>query len=78
MKSLADVTKSALELSPEQQVTLARILLDRSQRNLDPEPEIDRAWHDEICRRIKAIEAGTAKSRSFEAVFADLDRKFPS
>ena len=33
---------------------------------------------EEICRRMKAVRTGTARSRDFEQVFADLDRRFPT
>jgi len=75
MKALSEVTKDALDLPPQQRVTLARILLDSSEA---ASPEIESAWEDEICRRIQAVQNGTAKSRSMEDVFADLDRKFPA
>jgi putative addiction module component (TIGR02574 family) len=73
MKALSEVTKDALGLPPQQRVTLARILLDSSE---PASSEIESAWEDEICRRIQAIQSGTAKSRSMDDVFTDLDRRF--
>ena len=77
MKMLAEIAKDALELSPVQRLTLARILLDLSEDNhvsLDAEA----AWEEEICRRIEAVKAGTASSRTFAEVFTDLDRLYPA
>lgn len=76
-KVLSEITRDALELSPAQRRTLARILLDVSEDSLDFSPELETAWDDEIVRRLQAVEAGTAKARSVEDVFAELDRRFP-
>ena len=78
MKTLSEVAKDALELSPGQRRTLARILLDLSEPSQDFSPEVEAAWEEEIGRRVEAVKAGDAESRSFERVFAELDRRFPS
>ena len=78
MKLLSEVARDALELSPAQRLTLARILLDVSEPGQDFSPDVESAWEDEIARRIANIKAGKARSKSFEDVFAELDRRFPS
>ena len=78
MKAISELARDALELPSNQRITLARILLDLSEEDQEFSPEVDRAWEEEICRRMRAVEAGTARSRSFDEVFADLDRRFPS
>ncbi|MBM3884166.1 MAG: addiction module protein [Verrucomicrobia bacterium] len=78
MKAISELAKDALELPSNQRITLARILLDLSEPDQEFSPEADSAWEEEICRRLKLVEAGTARTRSLEAVFADLDRRFPS
>ena len=78
MKAFSELAKDALELPSAQRMILARILLDLSEENQDFSPEVEAAWEDEICLRMKAVETGTAKSRDYEKVFADLDRRFPS
>ncbi|MHB8524254.1 MAG: addiction module protein [Limisphaerales bacterium] len=78
MKALSEVAKDALELRPEQRLTLARILLELSGTDEDFSPEVESAWEDEICRRLQAVKTGQAQARSYEEVFADLDRRFPS
>ena len=70
MKMLADIAKDALELSPAQRLTLARILLDLSEPNQDFCPDAESAWEEEIVRRVDAIKAGTAQSSRFDRVFA--------
>ena len=76
MKMISEIAKDALELSVAQRLTLARILLDLSEKDQDFSPNIDVAWDEEISRRMKAVEAGTARSRSSDDVFADLERRF--
>ena len=78
MKALSELAKDALELPPVQRLTLARILLDLTEEDGDFSPQVEAAWDEEICRRMKAVRAGTARSRSFDQVFADLDRRFPT
>jgi hypothetical protein len=76
MKALAEVTKDALELPAPQRLTLARILIDLAEADAPVDPEAQAEWESELCRRLRAVQAGTARSRSFEDVFADLDRRF--
>ena len=49
-----------LELPPVQRLTLARILLDLTDEDGDFSPQVEAAWDEEICRRMKAVRAGTA------------------
>jgi hypothetical protein len=44
--------------------------------DLDFSPGVESAWEEEICRRMKSVTTGAARARSFDAVFADLDRRF--
>jgi hypothetical protein len=52
--------------------------LDLSEPDQDFSPGVEAAWEAEIARRMEAVKAGNARSRTFERVFADLDRRFPS
>jgi len=78
MKVLSEIAKEALELSPGQRRTLARILLDLSEDDQDFSSEAEAAWEDEICRRMQAVQAGTARARSFCEVMTGLDSRFGS
>ncbi len=78
MKALSEVAKDALELRPDQRLTLARILLELDGADEEFSPEAESAWEEEICRRLQAVKLGQAQSRSYEEVFADLDRGFSS
>jgi hypothetical protein len=76
MKELSDIARDALDLPPGQRRTLARILLDLSEDDQDFSPGTEAAWEEEICRRMKSVTTGAARSRGFDEVFADLDRRF--
>ena len=76
MKMLSELAKDALELPALQRLTLARILLDLTEEDGEFSPQVEADWDDEIWRRMQAVRAGTARSRSFDQVFADLDRRF--
>jgi len=78
MKLLAEIAKDALELPPVQRLTLARILLDLSPDNQDFSPQAEAEWEKEISSRIEAVKAGTARSKTFDEVFNDLDHRYPS
>jgi len=78
MKAISELAKDALELPPIQRLTLARILLDLTEEEGDFSPQVEAAWDEEISLRMKAVREGTARSRSFDPVFADLDRRFPT
>lgn len=76
-KVLSEIARDALELSVAERRTLARMLLDVSDADHDFSPEVDAAWEEEIARRLRAVDEGTAKSRPATEVFADLNRRFP-
>ena len=78
MKAISEFAKEAMELPPVQRLTLARMLIELSDEDRDYSPDVEAAWDLEINRRMEAVKAGTARSRSFDQVFADLDRRFPS
>ena len=67
-----------MELPPPHRLTLARILLDLTKQDQDFSPEVEAAWDEEISRRLTAVQARTAHSRSLDEVFATLDRRFPA
>ena len=70
---LAEITQDALRLPHDEQLRLARTLLESSEAS--GQPDVDDAWEEEIERRIKEIDAGLAKSRPFADVVAEIDRQ---
>ena len=70
---LAEITQEALGLPDQEQLRLARTLLERSEATGDS--GANAAWEDEIERRIQRIDAGLAQSRPFAEVVAEIDRQ---
>lgn len=72
-RKLAEITDEALRLPDQEQLLLARTLLERSEAvgHLD----VDAAWEDEIENRIKLVDSGLAKGRPFADVLHDIDRQ---
>lgn len=70
---LAEITQDALRLPHDEQLRLARTLLEKSEACGDD--DVAAVWEDEIERRIKSIDAGLAKSRPFAEVVAEVDRQ---
>jgi len=70
---LAEITQDALRLMHDEQLRLARTLLEKSEAIGDD--DVAAAWEDEIERRIKSIDAGLAKSRPFAEVVVEVDRQ---
>jgi len=46
MKVLAEIAKDALELPPDQRLTLVRVLLDSTEGSRDFPPEAEAAWEE--------------------------------
>ena len=69
-----NVTEQALSLSPPERLRLATELL----QSVEPQgsEEIERAWEDEIQRRITEIDSGTAKGRSWDEIKRDFDSRY--
>lgn len=78
MRAIAELAKDALELPADQRRKLTLLLLDLAEGDQGFSPEVEAEWEDELCRRLQAVEAGAAQTRSLDEVFADLDRRFPS
>ena len=70
---LSEITEKALRLPQDEQLRLARTLLESNEASGDS--GVDSAWEQEIERRIQMIDDGLAKGRSFADVARDLDRQ---
>jgi hypothetical protein len=72
-RNLAEITEEALRLPQQEQLRLARTLLEQSEAVGDV--EVEAAWEEEIESRIKLVDAGLAKGRPFADVLRDIDRQ---
>lgn len=77
MKTMSEIARDAIALPPNQQLSLARFLLELSESATPSDADAEEAWDEEIARRIESLRIGAAKTRPAEEVFADLDRRFP-
>ena len=71
-RTLEEITKEALELSPRQRLALAHFLLEA---DVGADPDVEAAWEAEIDARIKALDQGRAKLVSYDEVAKELDRR---
>lgn len=70
---LKQLEAEALELSSQERAQLARRLLVSLDEDVDDDPaEVERAWEEEIRRRLQEVEAGTAELIPAEQVFSEL------
>ena len=72
-RSFAEIAQEALTLSQDEQLRLARTLLEKAEACGDVGAEA--AWEEEIERRIRKIDSGLAKGRPFAEVLRDIDRQ---
>ena len=70
---LKQLETEALELSSRERAQLAhRLIVSLDEDPSDDPAEVERAWEDEIRRRVAEIDAGTAELTPAEEVFAEL------
>ena len=72
-RSYSDIVEEALRLPQDEQLQLARTLLEHGEAEGDLGAEA--AWEDEIERRIRLVDSGLAKGRSFADALRDLDQR---
>ena len=73
--TLDALAREALVLPVEQRIALAHQLL--SSVEVDPDPEADAGWEQEITRRIARSDAGETTAIPAAEVFARLERIAP-
>jgi len=77
----AQLLKQALSLPDADRASMAQSLWDSLPEDYDPvahmDPEIRRAWIEEIHRRVKEIDEGRAVLRDGEEVMRRLKEKYP-
>ncbi len=65
-----DILREALRLSTRERAEIAGALLE----SLEPPPDaaVDRAWREEVRRRLEALDAGTVETVPWEQVREQL------
>jgi hypothetical protein len=72
-RSLEEIADEALALPQNEQLLLARTLLERAEA--PSEDGAEAAWEAEIVRRVALIDSGQAKGRPFAEALRDIDRR---
>ena len=72
-RRFTEIAEEALRLPQNEQLKLARALLESAEASGDV--GVEAAWEEEIERRIQKIDAGLAKGRPFVDVLRDIDRR---
>jgi hypothetical protein len=72
-RTLAALMDEALRLPSQDQLRLARVLLEQAEAVGDL--EVEAAWEEEIERRVELVDSGLAKGRPFTEVLGDVDRQ---
>ena len=72
-RSFSEIAEEALRLPQNEQLRLARTLLESTEACGDVGAEA--AWEEEIERRIQMVDAGLAKGRPFVEVLKEIDRR---
>jgi len=70
---LAELSRRATELSPEERAQLAEMLLESLTEAIPP--DVEAAWEAEVRDRIAAYERGEARTVPAEEVFAEARRR---
>ena len=72
-QKLSEITQQALSLPEQEQLQLARTLMENSECIVERGAEQE--WQQVIERRIALIDSGAAQGRPFREVLQDIDRR---
>jgi putative addiction module component len=75
-KAFEEIAREATQLSREQQLALAQLLLELNEASADP--DVSAVWEQEILARIRAVDENQAEGISFETVMRDAEDRFTS
>jgi putative addiction module component (TIGR02574 family) len=77
-KTLTKLVQDAAELPGEDQLKLARILLELSEPDSAPSAEVEEAWDKEIERRLQELRSGKVKGVPLQEVRKRIESRFRS
>lgn len=75
-KAFEEIAQEAAQLSREQRLELASLLLELDQGSANTEVSV--AWEEEIVARIRAVDENQLEGVSFEAVMRDAEGRLTS
>lgn len=71
-KSVEQIEAELLNLPSRERARLAEVLIS----SLDEDPEVERAWSEEIARRAEELRSGKVKAIPAKQAFASLRSRF--
>jgi putative addiction module component (TIGR02574 family) len=74
-REATDLFEKALTLSPEERAELVDSLLESLEGAHEDAAIVEAAWNDEIARRVASLDAGEAKTVSWEKVRRRISAK---
>ena len=75
-KAFEEIAREAIQLSREQRLDLASMLLELNEDWADT--DVSAVWEEEILARIRAVDENEAEGASFEAVMRDAEGRLTS
>ena len=75
-KAFEEIAREATQLSREQRLDLASLLLQLNEDSADP--DVSAEWEQEILARIRAVDTNEAEGVSFETVMRDAEGRLTS
>ena len=75
-KAFEEIARAATQLSREQRLELASLLLQLNEGSADS--EVNAAWEEEILARIQAVDDNRIEGVSFETVMRDAEDRLTS
>lgn len=75
-KAFEEIAREASQLSREQRLDLASLLLELNEDSADP--EVSAVWEQEILARVRAVDENEVGGVSFEAVMRDAEGRLTS
>ena len=75
-KAFEEIAREATQLSREQRLELATLLLQLNEGSADS--EVNAAWEEEILARIQAVDENQTKGVSFETVMRAAEGRLTS
>ncbi|HEY3581159.1 MAG TPA: addiction module protein [Pyrinomonadaceae bacterium] len=70
---VTELFAQASNLSERERATLAGLLIESLESEIDP--DVEEAWREEIERRVAELDSGTARTVPWETVRAELLRR---
>ena len=77
-KAFEEIAREATQLSREQRLELATLLLQLNEGSTDSDSEVNAAWEEEILARIQAVDENQTKGVSFETVMRAAEDRLTS